>query len=100
MTVFAQNYFSFTKPILDSVEGIEKSAFTVRKRVLIESLCPNQVLVEPLLISHKRKGNNLTTPYVLIYKGYNILMDGHHTTIAKKLNGQKYIIALTLEIKA
>ena len=96
-SIFAQDYFKIVKPDL-GFESISKRQFVVKRKIAIDTLCPNQKEVKPLLISHKRKGNQHTTPYVLIYKGYNILMDGHHTTIAKKLNGQKFIYALTLTL--
>lgn len=89
----------FEKQKIDLGFGeVSKRDFKERKRIRISDLMPNQKLVEDWLIDKKRKGRALTIPYVLVFRGNLVLMDGHHTTIAKKLNGQKYIYALTLTI--
>lgn len=89
----------FEKQKIDLGFGeVSKRDFKEMKRIKISDLMPNQKLVEDWLIDKKRKGNGLTIPYVLVFRGNLVLMDGHHTTIAKKMNGQKYIYALTLTI--
>lgn len=97
-TISTADFFDRTK-VPFGFRAVSKREFTVKKRIKIAELMPNQKTVEDWLISVKRRGNRLTTPYVLIYRGNLILMDGHHTTIAKKLNGQKYIIALTFMLE-
>jgi hypothetical protein len=96
-TIDTSTFFENKKVPL-GFDDVSKRDFTVRKRFKIADLTPNQKHVEDWLIEIKRRGNRLTTPYVLNYKGTLLLMDGHHTTIAKKLNGQKFIIALTMTI--
>lgn len=80
------------------VENLSKTDFVTRKRVAIEMLHPNQKYIDDSVLAEKIKGHNHTTPYVLCLNGINVLYDGHHTVAAKKINGQKYIIALFHQI--
>ena len=74
--------------------SISMKDFKTVKRVRICDLTPNQPHVDMDVVEMKQKGKGLTMPYVLEYNGKLILMDGHHTTIAKMLNGQQYIKCL------
>lgn len=88
-------YFDGKRPLDIDFGELRKEDFKDKKRVKIDDLTPNQYFVNSESIQLKRRGKNLTTPFVGLYKGVYILFDGHHTVIAKKLNGQKYITALT-----
>ena len=59
--------------------------------VKIEDITPNQETLDEKCLKMKIKGKNLSLPHVLQYKGKNILIDGHHTVIAKKINGIKKV---------
>lgn len=74
-----------------------KSDFSIFKIILISELWTNQPEVNDEVVRVKMKGKNLTTPYVIELKGKLILIDGHHTVIAKKLNGQTKIKAMFLK---
>lgn len=73
--------------------SIGKGLFTHIKRVKIDDLAPRQTHISGGTLNRKMSGKDLTTPYVVITDKGNILIDGHHTVIAKKLKGQKYILA-------
>lgn len=77
---------------------IGKGRFTRTERIVIADLSPRQSLVEIDVLRAKMKGIGLTKPYVVIGKGFKVLIDGHHTVIAKKLNGQQFVIAKTYYI--
>lgn len=70
-----------------------KGRFTEVKRVKIEDLHPRQQTVCGGTLNYKMKGKGLTTAYVVIHKDGNILIDGHHSVIVKKLKGQKFVYA-------
>lgn len=74
--------------------SITKGMFTKYKRVKIESLFPRQTYVEGETLNLKLSGKYFTVPCVAISPSGNILIDGHHTVIAKKLRGQKYVNAM------
>lgn len=56
--------------------------------IKIDDVIPNQVELDIECLQRKIKGKGLSFPHVLLYNGKTILMDGHHTVIAKKINGQ------------
>jgi len=81
------------------IPGISKCDFKIRKRISIDSLYPNQQYLCDAELKTKLSGKRHTVPYVLCLEDKNILFDGHHTTAAKKIKGQKYIMALCYELK-
>ncbi len=76
-----------------------KNDFNRVKLVSIDALWANQHEVDDTIIANKRKGIGFTMPYVVSYMGKLILMDGHHTVIAKRLNGRVKVYAFFLELK-
>ncbi len=88
------------KPILDIDLGdTGKGRFADFKRIEITSLHPRQTHVSGGTLNYKMAGNGFTVPYVVISDQGNILIDGHHTVIVKKLKGQKYIYAYCYTLK-
>lgn len=84
----------FVQPVYDGdLGGITRGMFTQYKRVEINTLMPRQEWVNGGTLNFKMKGKGFTVPCVVITHKGNILIDGHHTTIVKKLKGQKYIMA-------
>ena len=92
------NYLQHDHGLHNEMPNFGESDFSAFKMVLISDLWANQEEVQPEVIDVKRRGKNLTIPYVVNLKGKLILIDGHHTTIAKKLNGQKKIKAMFLQL--
>lgn len=96
---FKDEYISteilFEKPVnIEDLGRINRDLFTTRKRFLIAELHPRQPECWGGTINYKLKGINLTKTIVCITPlKQNVIMDGHHTTIAKKIKGQKYIYA-------
>lgn len=85
----------FNNPLsTDCIGDVGKGRFTARKRILISSLHPRQTFIDDDCLADKIKGKYHTCPFVVITKDKNILIDGHHTVAAKKINGKKYIMAL------
>lgn len=79
--------------------NISKSDFKEVKRVKISTLHPNQLDVDGLTLNWKISGKGYTTPFVLITDYGNILIDGHHTVIAKSILGNRYIYCNTYNVK-
>lgn len=75
-----------------------KQDFSKFKIVDISDLHANQKNIDLACLERKLKGKGLSVPYIVEYKEKLILIDGHHTVIAKKLNGQKRIKALFLQL--
>lgn len=97
MTMETQDIFN--NPVCrQELRGLSKDEFTVRRRIDISSLHPRQRWLDKECLDQKIKGRNHTTVYVGCMKDKNILFDGHHTAAAKKINGQKYIMALCLDL--
>ena len=71
-----------------------KGRFTVKKRLKIDELQPRQNQVSGGTLNYKLTGKGFTVPYVAVTESGNILIDGHHTVIAKKLKGQRFVFAL------
>lgn len=78
--------------------NLSPNMFSISRKIQIEYLQANQKEIEKDCLSRKLKGVNLSIPIVLIYKGKYILMDGHHTVIAKMLKGFDFIRCKTLII--
>jgi hypothetical protein len=72
--------------------------FKDKKLIEISSLYANQSTLDIECLALKVIGKNHTVPFVLNYRGINILIDGHHTVISKKINGKKQIKAKYLQI--
>lgn len=64
-------------------------SFTVFVR--INDIWANQPSIDSECLKHKIKGKNLSICYVAKKNGKHILIDGHHTVIAKKLNGRQKV---------
>jgi len=90
-------YFHYPHNLHNEMPSFGKADFKGRKTITISDLFTNQPTVQNSVIEAKRKGKNLTTPYVIELKGKLILIDGHHTIVAKKLNGQRKIVAMFLK---
>lgn len=84
----------------DGNPEVRKDKFNGRKIVNIADLYPNQAEIDVDLVNNKQKGKLLKTPYVLKYNNKLILMDGHHTVIAKKLNGVTKVKVLFYDMDA
>lgn len=78
---------------------VGKGRFTITKRIKIADLQPRQTEVSGGTLNYKMTGKGLTMAYVVITATGNILIDGHHTVIVKKLKGQKYIYAKCYVLK-
>ena len=84
----------FNNPLAtDDIGDVGKGRFTVKRRIPIASIHPRQTMIDDLCLADKVKGKYHTEAFVVITKDKNILIDGHHTVAAKKINGQKYIMA-------
>ena len=66
--------------------------------VKISDLYANQMALDPEALALKRKGKHLTMPMVVRKNNKLILIDGHHTVIAKKLNGSEKVKAKYLDL--
>ena len=77
--------------------NIGKHSFVSIKKIEINQLIANQEYIDKDVLKIKIKGKQLTIPYVLNYNNKLILIDGHHTVIAKKINGQKFIMCKFLK---
>lgn len=85
----------FNRPVCNPDLGaLGRGMFTQKKRFKIDELSPRQIYVCEETINYKMKGRWLTTPCIVVSKKETVLIDGHHTVIAKMLNGQKYVYAL------
>lgn len=83
------------KPVNTSDLGsITRGNFTKVKKVDISELEPRQTTVNGGTLNIKIKGKHWTQPCVVITPNAKILIDGHHTVIAKKMRGQKLVNAL------
>jgi len=82
------------------IPPLNPGQFDKAKMVKIGDLWANQSLIDNKTLTLKMKGKNLSVCYVLSVNNKFILIDGHHTVIAKKLNGQQKVkvmfLALTL----
>jgi hypothetical protein len=74
--------------------SVGRGNFTIVKKVTISELEPRQTLVNGGTLNLKMKGKHWTQPCVVVTPNSKILIDGHHTVIAKKLRGQKQVNAL------
>lgn len=92
-------FLKYPHNLYDYMPCIGKSDFSVFKTVNICDLWANQSDVNYFDVKIKMKGKNITTPYVISLKDKLILIDGHHTVIAKKINGQKKVKAMFLKFK-
>lgn len=79
-------------------KGFSWSDFKKNKIVKISDLYANQIALDPAALALKRKGKNLTTPMVVRKNNKLILIDGHHTVIAKKLNGSENVKVKYLDL--
>lgn len=77
----------------DDIGDVGKGRFTITKRITISSLHPRQSMIDDNCLAVKLKSALWTKAFVVITKGKNILIDGHHTVAAKKMKGYKYIMA-------
>jgi hypothetical protein len=68
--------------------------FTETKIISVFDLYANQEEINGDHLKKKLKGKNDSVCYVAIFNGKYILLDGHHTVIAKMLNGKSKIKAL------
>ncbi len=80
------------------IDGVSKADFTEVKRIKISTLTPNQLEVDGGTLNWKISGKGHTTPYVLITDKGNVLIDGHHTVIAKSILGSIYIYCKTYSV--
>jgi len=74
---------------------VNRNDFNIKKRIKISDIKPMQERVDMKIVSNKQKGSHkYSIVYVVEHNNNKILIDGHHTVIAKLLNGQKYIYCL------
>jgi len=73
-----------------------KEGFIKTKLVKVKNLYANQPHIDPQALALKLKGKNLTQIYIVNYNQKDIVIDGHHTTVAKIMNGQERVKALYL----
>jgi len=89
----------FNNPVCRHEFGaLSKDMFVSRRRIAIDSLHPRQRWIEKEILADKIKGKRHTKIYVGCGKERNILFDGHHTAAAKKIKGQKYVIAYCVDL--
>lgn len=81
----------FLLPLNEEYISISRQHFSLNKFIEIDSLHPNQLIIDEECLKRKIKGENLSTVYVVRLNGRNILLDGHHTVIAKKIKGLKKV---------
>lgn len=77
----------------DDIGDVGKGRFTAIRRISIASLYPRQTQIDDNCLADKIKGKYHTRAFVVVTRDKNILIDGHHTVAAKKIKGQKYIMA-------
>lgn len=78
--------------------GLNKREFTSDMLVSIDDLWANQPTLDEETLNIKLKGKKLSACYVVGFNGKKILIDGHHTVIAKKLNGQNKLWVKFLDL--
>jgi len=78
-------------PTYPNFGDVNKSSFSLVRMVNISDLWPNQREVDTDVIDIKVKNKNLSPIYVIQTDGKQFIVDGHHTVIAKKLQGKKRI---------
>ncbi len=76
-----------------------KNDFKEFKTVTICDLHANQENLDVDCLNLKIKGKNLSIPYVVKFFDKLILIDGHHTVVSKKINGQKKVKVLFLKLE-
>lgn len=93
----------YTKAFLKSdhnenIPAVGKKDFTQTKFIYISDLYANQELIDSKVLNYKLLGKNLSQLFVIEFNNKKILIDGHHTVIAKKLNGNKRVKCKYLKI--
>ncbi len=91
-------FFDGYTPLDHQLPVLGKLDFKNIKVIDISVLLPNQSNVDYDVIEHKRKGKNLSKVYVVRKLDKYYIIDGHHTVIAKKLNGQKKVKTFFLDL--
>lgn len=89
------NFFNYPHNLELPLFG--KSDFKEFKIIDFKDLYTNQPEIDEKVLANKIRGVNLTLPYVVEFKGKRILIDGHHTIVAKILNGQKKVRVMYLK---
>ncbi len=80
---------------------VARADFKERKRVLLSEIIPMQERIDMKIIENKRKGfMKYSEPFIVKFKSNLYLIDGHHTAVAKILNGQKYIFGMFLSLNS
>lgn len=70
-----------------------KSDFKNTKLVKVKNLYANQPVIDPSVLAYKLKGQKLSQIYIVNYNQKDIVIDGHHTVVAKIINGQSKVKA-------
>jgi len=82
----------FNKPKNNISFYAEREMFTNTKMIDIDSLHPNQWTLDGECLARKIKNKSThSVIYVAFVKGVYVLIDGHHTVIAKQKSGQKRV---------
>jgi len=81
----------FIKPKNSIAFYANREDFNEVKVININDLHPNQWTIDEECLKRKIKGKNLSLVYVVYIRGIYVLIDGHHTVVAKLLNGQKKV---------
>lgn len=75
-----------------------KNDFKSFRFVSISDLFANQEFIDSKVLNIKLSGKNMSVCYVVEFNEKKILIDGHHTVIAKKLNGLRKVKAMFLNL--
>ena len=92
------NTNQFLKSHNELLPIVGKDSFNKAKIINISELHFNQDTVDPDVVLYKKRTKKFSICYVIIINGKKILIDGHHTVIAKILSGKTSIKALTYTI--
>lgn len=75
----------------ENLPAMNKSQFKDVRFINPKELFANQKEIDSKVLNGKLKGKNHSICYVAISNGKMILIDGHHTVIAKLLNGKRKV---------
>jgi hypothetical protein len=88
----------FLKKHSENLPPMNKNQFKEVKFISVNDIYANQKEIDSKVLNEKLKGKNLSTCYVAVFNGKNILIDGHHTVISKILNGKRKVKVLRYHI--
>ena len=83
----------------EDLPAMNKSQFKEVRLIGTKELFANQKEIDSDVLNEKLKGKNHSICYVAISNEKNILIDGHHTVIAKILNGNSKVKCVCYHIE-